>query len=367
MNVKVFRIPQNSPDDLTQLDVLVQNKQLDPSKIVAILGKTEGNGCVNDFTRGFAVQTLKSYLREKLGANFAEQVVYVMSGGTEGVLSPHLTIFTREEAQPNESRCWGLVLGVSRTRDFKPEEIGTLTMVKTVATSVEKAILDAGLAKQDVHFVQIKCPLITSNHLQSGLDEYKNVATRNSYQSMAYSRGASALGVAVALGEIQPEQLTAAGICKNYSLYSSVASTSAGVELQNCEILVLGNASTSASSFVIGHSVMQSALDTKAIRQAIESTGQPLERVVNVFAKAEADPSGLILGCRHTMLDDSDINHTRMARAVVGAVVASVVQHPMIYVSGGSEHQGPPGGGSVVAIAQRDTTPSLASAHGSNL
>lgn len=80
MNVKVFRIPQNSPDDLTQLDILVQNKQLEPSKIVAILGKTEGNGCVNDFTRGFAVQTLKSYLREKLGANFAEQVVYVMSG-----------------------------------------------------------------------------------------------------------------------------------------------------------------------------------------------------------------------------------------------------------------------------------------------
>lgn len=364
MKVNVFKIPQNSPDDLTHLDVLVQNKQLDPSKIVAILGKTEGNGCVNDFTRGFAVQSLKSYLREKLGNGFAEEVVYVMSGGTEGVLSPHLTIFTREEAQPDEPRYWGLVLGVSHTRDFKPEEIGTLTMVKTVAASVEEAIISAGLAKQDVHFVQIKCPLITSTRLQS--DEHQDVATRNSYQSMAYSRGASALGVAVALGEIQLEQLTAADICKNYSLYSSVASTSAGVELQNCEILVLGNSPTSASPFVIGHSVMQHALDTHAVRQAIESTGQPLEQVVNVFAKAEADPSGLVLGYRHTMLDDSDINHTRMARAVVGAVVASVVQNPMVYVSGGSEHQGPPGGGSVVAIAQRNTAASFTSTNGSN-
>lgn len=347
MKVKVFKIPQNSPDDLTDLDALVQSQQLDPTKIVAILGKTEGNGCVNDFTRGFAVQTLKSYLREKLGDSFADQVVYVMSGGTEGVLSPHLTIFTREDAQPDEPRYWGLVLGVSRTREFKPEEIGTLTMVKTVAAAVEEAIASAGLAKQDVHFVQIKCPLITSNRI----DENQQVRTRNSYQSMAYSRGASALGVAVALGEIQLEQLTATDICVNYSLYSAVASTSAGVELQNCEILVLGNSSNSTSSFVIGHSVMQNALDTQAVRQAIESTGQPLKQIVNVFAKAEADPSGLILGCRHTMLDDSDINHTRMARAVVGAVVASVVQNPMIYVSGGSEHQGPPGGGSVVAIA----------------
>jgi cyanuric acid amidohydrolase len=353
MKVKVFKIPQNRPDDLAHLDELVRDNQLDPSKIVAILGKTEGNGCVNDFTRGFAVQALKSYLREKAGEGFAEQVVYVMSGGTEGVLSPHLNVFTREEPKPDEPRQWGLVLGVSRTRDFQPEEIGTLTMVKTVATAVEEAIATANLAKQDVHFVQIKCPLITSNRLTLDLDEHKAVAILNSYQSMAYSRGASALGVAVALGEIQLEQLTQADICRNYSLYSSVASTSAGVELLNCEILVLGNASTSASPFVIGHSVMQHALDTQAIRQAIDSTGQSLERVVNVFVKAEADPSGLILGCRHTMLDDSDINHTRMARAVVGAVVASVIQNPTIYVSGGSEHQGPPGGGSVVAIARR--------------
>jgi len=55
-----------------------------------------------------------------------------------------------------------------------------------------------------------------------------------------------------------------------------------------------------------------------------------------------------------------------MARAVVGAVVASVVQNPMVYVSGGSEHQGSPGGGSVVAIAQRNTTASFASTNGSN-
>jgi cyanuric acid amidohydrolase len=99
---------------------------------------------------------------------------------------------------------------------------------------------------------------------------------------------------------------------------------------------------------------MEHALDAQAVTKAIASTGQTSDRIVNIFAKAEADPSGEILGRRHTMMDDSDINHTRMARAVVAAVVASIVQDPMVYVSGGSEHQGPSGGGPVAAIARID-------------
>ncbi|GAB4242808.1 MAG: ring-opening amidohydrolase [Elainellaceae cyanobacterium] len=350
MKIGVFKIPQSSPDDLTALDDLVINQILDPAHIVAILGKTEGNGCVNDFTRGFAVQTLKSYLAAKTNSTIAANMIYVMSGGTEGVLSPHLTVFTRQDSQPNEPQRWGLVLGKHHTRDFLLEEIGTLTMVKEVAAGVEAAIAQANLVPQDVHFVQIKCPLITA-HSRSGLDSVQSAKIQDSYKSMAYSRGASALGVAVALGELSLTQINPDEICHNYLLYSNTASTSAGVELRNCEILVLGNASHSTSDFIIGHSVMQHALDVDAVQAAIANTGQPPENIVNLFAKAEADPTGVILGRRHTMLDDSDVSHTRMARAVVGAVVASAIQDPMVYVSGGSEHQGPPGGGPVAAIA----------------
>ncbi|MBD3885125.1 ring-opening amidohydrolase [Phormidium tenue FACHB-886] len=347
MQIQVFKVPQQSPDDLTGLEALVAQQQLDPRQIVAILGKTEGNGCVNDFTRGFAVQTLKAYLRDQAGQEIADRIIYVMSGGTEGVLSPHLTVFTRQADPPDAPRRWGLAVGVSRTRSFSPAEIGTVAMVKTVAEAVQEAIAEAQIAIADVHFVQIKCPLITSGQKQAASTK------TSSYQSMAYSRGAAALGVAVALGEVKLAALSDAAICADYSLYSAVASTSAGVELQHCEIMVLGNAPDVTSPFVIGHSVMQHALDAQAIQRAIVSTGQPIEQIVNIFAKAEADPSGQILGCRHTMLDDSDINHTRMARAVVGTVVAALVQDPMVYVSGGAEHQGPPGGGPVAVIARR--------------
>ncbi len=343
VKVDVFKLPQRSPDDLSGLDNLIQTQQLDPTTIIAILGKTEGNGCVNDFTRGFATQTLKLYLSQYLETEAAQQVVYIMSGGTEGVLSPHINVFTRRDDLPNAPKQWGLVMGTHRTRAFSPEEIGSMEMVDTVAHAVKAAVQEVGLTPEHVHFVQIKCPLVQSSQNQTG-------TASSSYQSMADSRGASALGVALALGEIQPCQLQPESICQDFSLYSKVASTSAGVELQTCEILILGNAAHSTSNLIVGHDVMQHALDTESVNRAIASTGQSVEQVVNVFAKAEADPSGLILGRRHTMLDDSDISHTRMARAVVGSVIASLVQDPMVYVSGGSEHQGPPGGGPVAVI-----------------
>ena len=105
---------------------------------------------------------------------------------------------------------------------------------------------------------------------------------------------------------------------------------------------------------------MSDSIDSLAVRSAIRNAGLSLDEVlskndskklVNVFAKAGVSPSGIVRGKRTTMLTDSDIISTRHARAVVNAVIASIVGDPMIYVSGGSEHQGPAGGGPVAVIA----------------
>jgi cyanuric acid amidohydrolase len=60
----------------------------------------------------------------------------------------------------------------------------------------------------------------------------------------------------------------------------------------------------------------------------------------------------LVRGYRHTMLDDSDVGSTRHARAAVGGLVAGLSGTGAVYVSGGAEHQGPPGGGPVAVIAR---------------
>jgi cyanuric acid amidohydrolase len=50
------------------------------------------------------------------------------------------------------------------------------------------------------------------------------------------------------------------------------------------------------------------------------------------------------------MLSDADINYERHARAAVGAVIASLTGDPRIFVSGGTEHQTPPGHAPIAAI-----------------
>ncbi len=79
------------PSDISGLIGLIGNGDLDPRDIVAVLGKTEDNGEVNDFTREYAISALCAGLAPFLGmlpATVEERIAFVMSGGTEGVLSP---------------------------------------------------------------------------------------------------------------------------------------------------------------------------------------------------------------------------------------------------------------------------------------
>src|SRR5258707_13873316 len=166
---------------------------------------------------------------------------------------------------------------------------------------------------------------------------------------MALSRGASALGEAVALGELSASQATERAICHDWSLHSTAASTSAGVELLRNEIVVLGNAAGWGGDLVIDHDVMKDAIDADAARRVLARLGG---ETVAVLAKAEAAPSGEIRGRRHTMLDDSDIHSTRHARALVGGGLAGVIGDTLLYVSGGATRPGPAGGAPIAIIGK---------------
>lgn len=350
LRASVHRIAASGPDDLSGLEALIA-AGLEPKSIVAVLGKTEGNGCVNDFTRGFATTSFQRFFQQ----HGVEGVSIVMSGGTEGALSPHWTVFSRQEVAEGPDGS-ALAVGVSRTPDMPPEHLGRREQVALVAEGVRKAMLDAGIDQsQDVHFVQIKCPLLTSARMADAEARGKTVAVNDTLKSMGLSRAASALGVAVALGEIDLANLTNEEIGRNFGLYSGRASTSAGVELTDHEIVVMGMSHRWSGPFVMDHAVMTDCIDTAGIKEAWARL--PKGRLAAVLAKAEASPSGAVRGARHTMLDDSDISSTRHARAFVGGVLAGLFGETMLYVSGGAEHQGPPGGGPVAIIIERGVRP----------
>ena len=355
----VHRLPMGGPDDASALRAAFAEGRIDPAAIIAILGKTEGNGCVNDFTRGFASMVLGQVLTAAAPAT-ADSVCLVMSGGTEGGLSPHMTVIeSRITDEPAEAGA--LAVGRSRTRPLPPEHLGRRPQVESVADGVRTAMADAGIAEtRDVHFVQVKCPLLTAGRIADAEARGQRTATRDTLKSMGLSRAASALGVGVALGEIDGSAASDAMIGSDFSVYSGRASTSAGVELAEHEIVVLGTAPGWAGPLRIDHAVMADGIDIEPVRAALarlglESAGQlqpgQRQRLVAMLAKAEAGSTGRLRGHRHTMLDDSDLSATRHARGFVAGALASLVGHAEIYVSGGAEHQGPDGGGPVALIA----------------
>ncbi|MDR4306030.1 ring-opening amidohydrolase [Chelatococcus sambhunathii] len=341
----VHRLPASGPDDVSGVETLFDGG-LDPKSVVAVLGKTEGNGCVNDFTRGFAARVFGD-LFERRGAG---EVAVVMSGGTEGALSPHWTVFAREDV--DDAPTGALAVGIARTADLPPEQLGRRGQIEMVAEGVGRAMADAGVTgAEDVHFVQVKCPLLTAARVEDAARRGVTTATGDTLKSMGLSRGASALGVAVALGEVDVDHIDDEDVCSGFDMFSGRASASAGVELDGHEIIVLGMSEAWSGPLTIDHAVMRDAIDVASVREARERMGDGA--LVAALAKAEADPSGQVRGRRHVMLDDSDISSTRHARAFVGGALAGLFGETEIYVSGGAEHQGPPGGGPVAIILDR--------------
>ena len=358
----VHRFSTAAPDDVAPLVAAIADGRVVARDIVGIVGKTEGNGCVNDFTRAFAVQALRAALAPHLDPQSLDQVTMVMSGGTEGALAPHLMVFERREGAGSGASP-ALAIGRAHTAPLPSEDLGRRAQASMVADGVRAAMRDAGIDDpNDVHFVQIKCPLLTAARVAAAEARGASVATRDTLKSMGLSRGASALGVAIALGEVDAAAVDDAAIAGDVGLWSGRASTSGGVELLNHEILVLGMSAAWSGPLVVDHAVMADQIDVTPVRAALDRLGfsgavqvpaAERGRLVALLAKAEAGTSGALRGHRHTMLDDSDISSTRHARAFVAGALAALVGHAEIFVSGGAEHQGPDGGGPVAIIAER--------------
>lgn len=357
--VRAHRVSCAGPADVSGLRALLASGALRAQEVIAVLGKTEGNGGRNDFTRELTTRALCDLFAAELGLPAAEveaRIIFSLSGGTEGVVTPHLTVFSHSGSLSAEPRAdKRLIIGTGHTRAFHPDEVGRLAQVHETARAVRAIAAELALdGPADIHLVQIK----------GAIPPAGPQALRC---NMVYSRGASALGVALALGELSAAdagRLRDEDICADFSLYSGVASVSAKPGLVRSELMILGNSRHAAGDLVIDHAVMRDILDTGSVRALLSRLGLPCDaetgqlreeqrqRLLGVFAKSEADPRGTVRGQRHTMLSDDDISDTRYSRCVLASLLASITGDPAVYVSTRAEHHGPSGGGPVAMIAR---------------
>lgn len=346
----VLRLPMAHPADLEHLDSALAAAGLAARDLVALWIKTEGNGLGNDYTRPYAEMACAQWLAPRLGCaphEAARRVQVIVSGGVEGIVSPHLiAIACTAQAASDGAGPSRLVAGavcepVGAAGTATPEH------VRATADMVRRAMQDAGIADPaDVHGVmmRIPCDAAVPGH-------------------GARVRGAGALGVALALGEADADGVARAMSRTAPDVYSSRAFVVARPDDDRQQVVVLGNARGSASAFAAAHAPLADPLDTPAVARMLATFGMTAapqlspadaQRIVALVVKADPPPGGKVRGWRHAMTTDADIAGHRHARGAFAAAVAGVVGHPACFVGAGCEHHGPPGGGLVFAVARME-------------
>ncbi|HEX6548584.1 MAG TPA: ring-opening amidohydrolase [Candidatus Dormibacteraeota bacterium] len=373
--VEMHVCPMSSPADTSGLQQLADSGQIRPDTLVALVGKSEGTGAHDDWGRVLADMALRDWTARFLGipvAEVAEKVIFVLSGGCPGVITPHIVAVAREWVEVPEGEAGTdrrLVVGRAGSDPIAPEEVGRMGQIRKVAEATQRALADAGLTDPaDVHMVMVKVPGLTTASIKDAESRGQTVRTHDltfgPEGGGAYANDAAALGVALALGEVPESALSDEVVRRDWSLYSEVAMTSSGGEKRHGEVVVFGNSAGSQSPLRIGHGVTKDFIDAEGVRRALRSAGlrfngglpdeADLGRLVHVFAKAVIPGSDEVRGQRITLLDDADAY--QIGKALGGMLVASVTGRTTNYVSGGerNSHQGPPGGNIVAAVVRAE-------------
>src|SRR5206468_7812035 len=371
--VDMFVRPSATPADTSGLQALADAGKIKPDTLVALVGKTDGTGFHDDWGRVWADAALREWTAKFLGVpkdDVAKHVIFVLSGGCPGVITPHIAAVTREwveDGKPaTEKR---LAVGRAGSESIPPEEVGRMGMIRKVASATHEAMKDAGITDpKDVHLVMVKVPGLTVTSINDAESRGHTVVSHDltfgPEGAGSYANDAAALGVAMALGEVPESKLSDAVVRRDWDLYSEVAMTSSGGEKRHGEVVVFGNSAASVSPLVIGHSITKDFIDAQGVRDALRSAGlhfkdglpdeNDLSRLVHVFAKSVIPGSDQVRGQHITLLDDHNAYH--IGKALGGMLVASVTGRTTNYVSGGerNSHQGPPGGNIVAAVVRAE-------------
>ena len=358
----ICTVPMAGPSDMSEIRSRFESGAIDPAHVVGVISQTEGDGLV----RGYASQSLQLLFAEFLDISVADafdRIPMMMIGGTAGIMCPHHTLFIKQPGAATDSDEKRLVIGTANTRRLLPEEYGTMVQVREAATAVRAAIDDAGIADPaDVECVELKVPHMTPARVEDAATRGKSVVDRNLLTASGMSRGASALGAAVALGEIDESDLDDAAIGRDTTLFSGRASASSGGEQIACRVVVIGCVAGAPSDLVASHGIMEHQLDLAGARAAFEGAGlrikdgalvaEDRERIAAVFVNAGANYLPHTQGRRHTMNSDFLAAYAgHQAKAVAHAIVAGIVGDTMFLANAGAEHQGPPGANLICVIA----------------
>lgn len=332
MWVSIRRFQALFPGDTDDLDRVMREERINPESLRAIISKTDGSGFGNDYSRQIAEDRFISYLESTFNLARKEiesRILFITSSGCEGLITPHGYVIFETSNRGEESG--GLVAGIAKTGYIKPDDIGTFNQSKAVAAAAQEALHTAGLNDPgQVGIVFVKSPIDLHDPDLTG--------------SISATRRASAIGVGLALGEVQESDAVGALDARRNHPYSEKAFTFSGNELSDCRVLALGDPSSSTNHIVTR--TFENLTDIDTFDEDIRESKEHMEALfikVSDFNSGWSQSTGLALG-------RSDLPKNREIRAAASGVFATLTGSTEIFISVGAENQGPAGGGIMTII-----------------
>lgn len=175
-----------------------------------------------------------------------------------------------------------------------------------------------------------------------------------------WARAVGALGVGVALGEIDRARLTHDAIAHDLSLYTRHGMTYSGPELDRFEVVVLGNRAGAGGDLIACSALTDDLIDARTMRRMLADAGvgfdaigevREPQRVAAFFLKAGVPDDGIVRGAR-TIVHASTITPEKHMRAAASGVLGALLGTTRFFISGDPIQQAREGGGAAAAIVR---------------
>lgn len=357
--------PIDGPGDVSGLRELIANGDVDPRTVQGVMITHEGDLAGNEF----AMLEVAGVLGEHLDRSRSEIVGTVpiqALAGANAYMVPHTAVFTRtsdERAGRSDGEKRFVVAGAS-TRRFEPHEVGTAAYAREIAATVRSAVEDAEVTSPgDVHLAFAKTPWPDPDRFPATAAARPDFVAEDRWGMLQYAQGAAALGVAMALGEVDEREVDDDRIVTDTAgLYSTVAQCSATEDRDRVAVLVFANSPASDSDMVIGHGVLEHGMDVEGVKGVLRSMGFRFdccpdagdrERIRYGWVKPKTSEARELLDHRHTLTTHGTLGPFwwMVEKGPVHSLVASVLGTTVLEVATGREHQGPPGKPLVAVLA----------------
>ncbi len=342
MSVELARLELKRPDDLSAFEAALL--AWGPSKLrklglfFRVPGEYEDGS--REKAHGGVSQVLQRY---GLGAK-AEMVTVV---GCEGATTPCAFVFAdlpdenaRDSSNASEPR---LAIGLAHGSPPVDAELDQAAFARKLSELVHTAIADGCMTSADIATIFINTPFPAAG----------DRAARS-----RRARAVAALGGGIALGEVDPAQVTEATIAHEAAPYTRHVQTFTGPTVKQLEVIALGNRRNAGGKLIAYAAVTNDLLDVRPLKRILLQGGLHFDqdgelsdphRVVAALIKSGARRDGRVLD-HPTGIFAGVIPPEKQVRAVQFGVFGAVLQTTCMFNTFDPIQQAPDGGAQICCI-----------------